>query len=109
MASMAELLSALGDLVDAYTAEILGLPGAERLAGLLDHVVDLRERCAQSARRQSRAALADADAEQPSPAAREWMSYTALLVQVDRVLDDLRRAAARQLITPTRPAPWSSW
>ena len=51
MASMAELLSALGDLVDAYTAEILGLPGAERLPGLLDDVVELRERCAESARR----------------------------------------------------------
>jgi Fusaric acid resistance protein-like len=90
MANMADLLSSLGDLVDVYTAEILGPPGGERRSVLVDRVVELRERCAESARRQSRAALGEADLDQSTGPGREWMSYTALLVQVDRVLDDLR-------------------
>ena len=89
MAAMGDLLGALAGLVRAYADEVVD--GGDRAAtrAVVDDVVRARAPCAQAAHRQTHAAPADL----PVGAALltvEWMSYTALLVQVDRILEDLR-------------------
>jgi uncharacterized membrane protein YccC len=90
MRRMGELLSAIGDVVEAHAAAILGLRGADRLPGLVRRADELRDACADSARRRSRTAQGDPAMDGSTGPDREWMSYVALLVQVDRVLEDLR-------------------
>jgi Fusaric acid resistance protein-like len=88
MPDMALLFAALGDLIRVLVRDVLGerVEGEETRA--FDEVRLRRAPCARAAFRQARRALAnDEDPGQPEG---EWMSYTALLVQVDRIVDDLR-------------------
>ena len=65
-----------------------------RIIGLLSLAVALagldasRSRCMDAAARRAREALDD-DAEHGALSAGEWLSYAALLVQVDRIVGDV--------------------
>jgi hypothetical protein len=98
MPDMASLLGALGTLVEAVVRGVLGQAEPSEELRALEEVQARRAPCARAAFRQAQRALggtvagADAGVEgddhgQPDT---EWMSYTALLVQVDRIVDDLR-------------------
>jgi hypothetical protein len=86
MESMGGLLTSLGNLVRMFTAEVLGDAPDGAVAGALQDVHVRRAPCARAAHRQTRETPGH-ESVGPSP---EWMSYTALLVQVDRIVDDLR-------------------
>ena len=62
---------------------------SDRLAPALDRVRECRERCVQAASRRARVALEAGDAEDLEQIEGEWLSYAALLVQVDRIAADL--------------------
>jgi len=79
MEGMGALLVSLGSLVRVFTGEILGDHPAGGMESALEAVHVHRAPCARAAHRQT-------SEERNS----EWMSYTALLVQVDRIVDDLR-------------------
>jgi hypothetical protein len=87
MPDMAALLASLAGLVRAFAAEVLD----ERPSGSVPIAVeDVRRRrvpCEEAAHRQ---VAARTGSEQAGGQRKEWMSYTALLVQIDRVVDDLR-------------------
>jgi hypothetical protein len=89
MPDMAALLAVLGTLVRVAGGEMLG----ESAEGAGDRAVGdvraQRARCEQAAIRQAHRAL-DAHTAQDGRSDGEWLSYTALLVQVDRIVDDLR-------------------
>ena len=86
MESMGALLISLGNLVRVFTAEVLGDPPEGGMADALQDLHVQRAPCAKAAHRQTRETTGH-ETTGPSP---EWMSYTALLVQVDRIVDDLR-------------------
>jgi hypothetical protein len=88
MPAMAALLASLGTLIRVFTSEVLGEHSECGVHGAVEEVLRRRVRCAEAVRRQL--ARADDDAEQAGQAGVEWMSYTALLVQVDRIVEDLR-------------------
>jgi hypothetical protein len=87
---MAALLSSLGGLVRTLVGEVLGERPKDAVAGAVADVLHRRRPCAQAAHRQTRAALEDDAGGRPNRPGVEWMSYTALLVQVDRIVEDLR-------------------
>jgi hypothetical protein len=90
MPDMAALLASLGGLVRALVGEVLGEPPKDAVVGAVAEVLHRRTPCAEAAHRQTRAALEDDAGGQPNRPGVEWMSYTALLVQVDRIVEDLR-------------------
>jgi hypothetical protein len=86
---MASLLAALGDLVQVRLRDVLGdgADGAEAQA--LEELRCRRAPCVRAAFRQARQAL-DTDLSQLDGWTQgDWMGYTALLVQVDRIVADL--------------------
>jgi hypothetical protein len=88
MPDMASLLAALGTLVRVRVGGVLGDGSSAEEARAFDEVRVRRRPCEQAAIRQVQQALG----EEPAAAGRaefEWMSYTALLVQADRIVDDL--------------------
>jgi len=89
MEAMGSLLISLGDLIRVFTGEVLGDHPPGGIAGALQEVHAARAPCARAAHRQT---LESSGHEPEAPGGRgpEWMSYTALLVQVDRIVDDLR-------------------
>jgi Aromatic acid exporter family member 1 len=89
MEAMGALLVSLGNLVRDFTGEVVGDNPRGGVAGALQEVFARRAPCARAAHRQT---LEVRDDEPGSPGERraEWMSYTALLVQIDRIVDDLR-------------------
>jgi uncharacterized membrane protein YgaE (UPF0421/DUF939 family) len=88
MQGMADLLAALAGALEALVAELRGAPIGPGLRQALEDVRARRAVCAAAAARRARAALAAED-----PAAGEvvvdWLVYAALLVQVDRIVDDI--------------------
>jgi len=86
MESMGALLTALGNLVRVFTGEVLGDEPEGAVAGALQEVHLQRAPCARAAHRQTR----ETPGQESIGPAPEWMSYTALLVQVDRIVEDLR-------------------
>jgi uncharacterized membrane protein YgaE (UPF0421/DUF939 family) len=90
MASMGTLLRSLGAAVETLTETVLAGTGsdADALARSFDDLQARRDRCVLGASRRARLAL-DRD---PGPDALEgeWLGYAALLVQVDRIIGDLR-------------------
>ena len=88
MVSMGALLSSLADLVRRFAAEVLGEQPAGATAGAVDIVLERRKPCARAAHRRTQVGLDDAEGEADGRKV-EWMSYTALLVQADRIVDDL--------------------
>ena len=87
MPAMGDLFVALAGAVRASVLAVLGRADATDLTRSLTEVEARRDRCAQGASRRARLALegeADSDGLEG-----EWLSYAALLVQVDRIVDDL--------------------
>jgi uncharacterized membrane protein YgaE (UPF0421/DUF939 family) len=89
MRSMGDLLEALAGAVRALVDDVLHGPEQADLAGALDHVRERRAACVVAASRRARVALEHDEAPGLVPLEGEWLSYAALLVQVDRVVGDL--------------------
>lgn len=89
MPAMGALLAALGGAVRALVHDVLGEPDGADLASSLAEVHRRRERCMRGASRRARSAI-EHDQEPGADALEgEWLSYAALLVQVDRIVGDL--------------------
>jgi len=89
MEAMGALLISVGNLVRVFTGEVLGDHPDGGVASALEMVHVQRAPCARAAHRQTVEAPGH-DPDGPGGRGPEWMSYTALLVQVDRIVDDLR-------------------
>jgi uncharacterized membrane protein YgaE (UPF0421/DUF939 family) len=89
MPAMGALLVALGGAVRALVHDVLGESEAAHLAGSLAEVRVRRERCVQGASRRARSAIEHDEALDGDELEGEWLSYAALLVQVDRIVGDL--------------------
>jgi hypothetical protein len=89
MPAMGALLVALASAVRALVQDVLGESQETTVALTLEEVRVRRERCAQGASRRARLALEHDGALEGSQLAGEWLSYAALLVQVDRIVGDL--------------------
>jgi hypothetical protein len=88
MPSMGALLFAVGALVRATVAGVLGTTQPPELAASLAEVRTLRGVCVQGAARRARQAV-EHRAGTDGFVESEWLNYTALLVQVDRIVADL--------------------
>jgi Fusaric acid resistance protein-like len=89
MPAMGALLVALGAAVRALAHDVLGESEDACLVGSLAEVRVRRERCVQGASRRARSALEHDEALDGDELEGEWLSYAALLVQVDRIVGDL--------------------
>jgi uncharacterized membrane protein YgaE (UPF0421/DUF939 family) len=89
MPAMGALLVALGAAVGALVRDVLGEPGDVDVAAALLEVTTRRDRCVLGASRRARVALDHADGPEGDELEGEWLSYAALLVQVDRIRRDL--------------------
>jgi uncharacterized membrane protein YgaE (UPF0421/DUF939 family) len=83
MHAMSALLVSVGLLVRSVVRHVLDAGGDDDVRRALAVVEMRREPCAEAASRRAHGGVADAPAV-------EWMTYAALLVQVDRIVDDLR-------------------
>jgi uncharacterized membrane protein YgaE (UPF0421/DUF939 family) len=93
MKAMSGLLDALGELVRAVVRNVLTDATERDVELALTEVEVRREPCAQAASRRARRVLVE-DVDSPvDRAGLQWLSYAALLVQVDRIVDDLRATA----------------
>jgi uncharacterized membrane protein YgaE (UPF0421/DUF939 family) len=90
MPAMGALFIALAGAVRVLVQDVLGEPHDGDITGLLKEVGMRRTRCVQAATRRARSALDhDGDVQDGELLEGEWLSYAALLVQVDRIVDDL--------------------
>jgi uncharacterized membrane protein YgaE (UPF0421/DUF939 family) len=89
MRAMGALLQALADAVRALVRDVLADTGDTDLARSLAEVRERRERCVRGASRRARSALEHDDSADFDQLEGEWLSYAALLVQVDRIVVDL--------------------
>jgi uncharacterized membrane protein YgaE (UPF0421/DUF939 family) len=88
MPDMAALLASLGGLVRVFASVVLGEHPAGGVLAAVEDVLLRRAPCAAVAHHQ---VAADVPAPDRPSSPAEWMSYTALLVQVDRIVEDLRQ------------------
>jgi uncharacterized membrane protein YgaE (UPF0421/DUF939 family) len=89
MPAMGALLLALGGAVRALVHDVLGAPESGGLAAWLAEVRGQRERCVRGASRRARLAIEHDQEAGADELEGEWLSYAALLVQVDRIVGDL--------------------
>ncbi len=89
MPSMGALFVALGQAVDAVMHDVLGEPDDADVTAALAEVRARRARCVRGASRRARLALEQDEGPELGQLESEWLSYAALLVQVDRIVDDL--------------------
>ena len=89
MPSMGALLVALASAVGALVHDVLRLSDDAGLAAALAEVQVRRDRCVLGASRRARLALEDEPGAEAEQLEGEWLSYAALLVQVDRIVRDL--------------------
>jgi hypothetical protein len=89
MPAMGALLAALGGAVRALVHDVLGESDGADLAGSLAEVRGRRERCMRGASRRARSAIEHDQEPGADELEGEWLSYAALLVQVDRIVGDL--------------------
>jgi hypothetical protein len=89
MRAMSSLLAGLGRLVGAVVGDVLGQGAPADEARALEEGRLRREACAPAASRRARGALSDHAVEAHETGALQWMTYAALLVQVDRIIEDL--------------------
>jgi hypothetical protein len=89
MPAMGALLVALSSAVTAVVNDVLGVSGEADVAAALSEVRTRRARCVLGASRRARLALEGAEDPAADPLESEWLSYAAILVQVDRILRDL--------------------
>jgi hypothetical protein len=85
---MGALLMALADAVHAVVQDVLGESDEADVTRSLTEVRMRRQRCVQGAARRARLALGQ-DEHADDLLEGEWLSYTAILVQVDRIVADL--------------------
>ncbi len=101
MPAMGALLVSLGSVVRIFVADLLGDASEGELAAALAEVRTRRNRCAQGAVRRARLAVEQGEDEdgggQPEG---EWLNYAALLVQVDRIVNDLSAPLPDETTTP---------
>jgi uncharacterized membrane protein YgaE (UPF0421/DUF939 family) len=91
MPNMGLLLIALADLIRAVVRDVLEPPAPGTVAPALAAVAERRSRCAAGATRRARLALEHDDAtDEGRTLEGEWLNYAAVLVQVDRIVADLR-------------------
>jgi hypothetical protein len=88
---MGALLVALAGVVRALVHEVLAEPQNTDVTEALGEVRARRELCALGAARRARLALAH-ESHDGLQLEGEWLSYAALLVQVDRIVGDLSAA-----------------
>ena len=75
----------------AVVHDVLQDPTEGSLADALDEVAARRKRCAAGATRRARLALDHDEADTDGRVLEgEWLNYAAILVQVDRIVVDLR-------------------
>lgn len=89
MPAMGALLAALGGAVQALVHGVLGESDRGDLADSLAEVRGRRERCRRGASRRARSAIEHDQEPGADELEGEWLSYAALLVQVDRIVGDL--------------------
>ncbi len=89
MAAMGELLIALATAVRATVSNVLDPSKSSDIAAALDEVRARRNVCMQAASRRARLAIDHDDETDAAQAEGEWLNYTAILVQVDRIVADL--------------------
>ena len=89
MPAMGMLLVALGRAVGALVHEVLGDPDDTDVTEALADVQAQRARCVRGASRRARLALEHDEGPEGDQLESEWLSYAALLVQVDRIVNDL--------------------
>jgi hypothetical protein len=89
MPAMGVLLVSLGSVVRVFVADLLGDASDGELAAALADVRTRRNRCAQGAVRRARLAVEQGDEDGGGQPEGEWLNYAALLVQVDRIVNDL--------------------
>jgi uncharacterized membrane protein YgaE (UPF0421/DUF939 family) len=89
MSAMGALLVALGGAVRSLVHEVLGGPECADFAGSLAEVHRRRELCVRGAARRARLAIEHDQEPGADELEGEWLSYAALLVQVDRIVGDL--------------------
>ena len=89
MPSMGALLVALGRAVGALVHEVLGECDDTDVVAALSEVQARRARCVLGASRRAQSALQHDEAPEGDQLQGEWLSYAALLVQVDRIVRDL--------------------
>ena len=75
--------------VGAVVHDVLGESGDADVAAALSEVQDRRARCVLGASRRARSALQHDESPEGDQLEGEWLSYAALLVQVDRIVRDL--------------------
>ncbi len=90
MPSMGALMESLAGAVRALVRDVLGEGGDADITRALDEVRTRRERCVQAASRRARSALEREEGVDGDQLEGEWLGYAALLVQVDRIVSDLR-------------------
>lgn len=88
MPAMGALFVALGAAVRALMRDVLGGPDDAELDESLTEVRQRRQRCVHGASRRAQLAL-EHDGSDVDQLQGEWLSYAALLVQVDRIVGDL--------------------
>ena len=88
MPDMAALLAALSEAVRLVGLRVLGESDEPAVAAALEEVHVKRAPCERSAYRQAQRRDGDDDEYGGRPEG-EWLSYAALLVQVDRIVGDL--------------------
>jgi uncharacterized membrane protein YgaE (UPF0421/DUF939 family) len=89
MPSMGALLVALAGAVRAVAQEVLGQAQDSDVAEALAEVRTRRARCVHGATRRARVAIDHGELAEAEYLEGEWLSYAALLVQVDRIVGDL--------------------
>ena len=90
MPAMGLLFNALADAVRVLVQEVLDEPHDGDVMQSFAEVELRRARCVQAAGRRARSALdRDGEVEHGELLEGEWLNYAALLVQVDRIVDDL--------------------
>jgi hypothetical protein len=83
------LLVALAGAVRAVAGNLVGQSDESAVAGALAEVGARRTACLRAASRRARSAI-EGDAEAGDGLEAEWLGYTAIVVQADRIVDDLR-------------------
>jgi Fusaric acid resistance protein-like len=86
--AMGALLVSTATAIRAAVGGALGQAGTADLGEALAEARRRRERCVRGATRRARLAL-DQDARYGDPLEGEWLGYASVLVQVDRILNDL--------------------
>jgi hypothetical protein len=89
MAAMGELLDELARAIRTVAADALGGADEAAVAEQLDAVRAQRQRCLEGARRRAREAWEGEASTEALQLEGEWLGYGAILVQVDRIVDDL--------------------